>query len=121
MYAIVDIETTGVKPGGDRITEIAVVLFDEKKIVDSYQSLVNPECSIPPNITQITGITNQMVADAPKFYEIAKAVVEITKGAIFVAHNVGFDYGFGFDKNLPAGSKWSEYGQFNFIIGFEPD
>jgi DNA polymerase-3 subunit epsilon len=94
MYAIVDIETTGVRPGSDRITEVAVVLFDGEKIVDSYQSLVNPECSIPPNITQITGITNQMVANAPKFFEIAKAVVEITKKAIFVAHNVGFDYGF---------------------------
>jgi DNA polymerase-3 subunit epsilon len=94
MYAIVDIETTGARPGSDRITEVAVVLFDGEKIVDSYQSLVNPECSIPPNITQITGITNQMVANAPKFFEIAKAVVEITKKAIFVAHNVGFDYGF---------------------------
>ncbi|NJN77997.1 MAG: GIY-YIG nuclease family protein [Saprospiraceae bacterium] len=94
MYAIIDIETTGVKPGGDRITEVAVVLYDGEKIVDSYQSLINPECSIPPNITQITGITNQMVADAPKFFEIAKDLVEITKGAIFVAHNVSFDYGF---------------------------
>lgn len=94
MYAIVDIETTGVKPAGDRITEIAVALFDGEKIVETYQSLVNPECSIPPNITQITGITNQMVANAPKFFEVAKDIVEITKGAIFVAHNVSFDYGF---------------------------
>jgi DNA polymerase-3 subunit epsilon len=94
MYAIVDLETTGVKPRRDRITEVAVVVYDGDKIIDRYQSLVNPECSIPPNITQITGITNGMVADAPKFFEIAKEVVEITKGAIFVAHNVNFDYGF---------------------------
>ncbi len=94
MYAIVDIETTGGNANSDRITEIAIVLFDGKKIVDRFQSLVNPECSIPPHITQLTGISNSLVAKAPKFYEIAKDVVEKTKGAIFVAHNVGFDYGF---------------------------
>ena len=94
MYEIVDLETTGVKYNRDRITEVAVVLYDGEKIVDRFQSLVNPECSIPPNITQITGISNEMVADAPKFYEVAKDIVEMTKGAIFVAHNVSFDYGF---------------------------
>lgn len=94
MYAIVDLETTGVKAARDRITEVAIVLFDGEKIVDRFQSLVNPECSIPANITQITGISNEMTADAPKFYEIAKEIVEMTKGAIFVAHNVNFDYGF---------------------------
>lgn len=94
MYAIVDLETTGVKYKSDRITEVAIVLYDGEKIVGKYQSLVNPECSIPPNITRITGISSEMVADAPKFYEIAKDVVEMTKGAIFVAHNVNFDYGF---------------------------
>ena len=94
MYAIVDLETTGVKAARDRITEVAIVLFDGERIVDRFQSLVNPECSIPANITQITGISNEMTADAPKFYEIAKEIVEMTKGAIFVAHNVNFDYGF---------------------------
>lgn len=94
MYAIVDLETTGVKASRDRITEVAIVLYDGEKIVDRYESLVNPECSIPLNITQITGITNAMVADAPKFFEIAKTIVEKTQGAIFVAHNVNFDYGF---------------------------
>jgi DNA polymerase-3 subunit epsilon len=94
MYAIVDLETTGVKANRDRITEVAIVLFDGERIVDRFQSLVNPECSIPPNITRITGISNEMTADAPKFFEIAKEVVEMTKGAIFVAHNVNFDYGF---------------------------
>jgi DNA polymerase-3 subunit epsilon len=94
MYAIVDIETTGVKAGRDRITEIAIVLHDGEKVVDKFQSLVNPECSISPHITQITGITNDLVADAPKFFEVAKQVVEMTKGTIFVAHNVNFDYSF---------------------------
>lgn len=93
-FAIVDIETTGGKPGPDRVTEIAIVIHDGEQIIDSFESLINPERSIPYGITQITGITNEMVADAPKFFEVAKQVVEMTQGAIFVAHNVSFDYNF---------------------------
>jgi len=93
-FAIIDIETTGGKPGPDRITEIAIVLYDGQEVIDSFESLINPERSIPHNITQMTGISNEMVAGAPKFYEVAKQVVEMTQGAIFVAHNVGFDYNF---------------------------
>ncbi|NNE25646.1 MAG: GIY-YIG nuclease family protein [Saprospiraceae bacterium] len=93
-YAVVDLETTGGIPKRDKITEIAIIIFDGEKIIDEYQSLINPERSIPPNITRITGITNEMVEDAPKFYEVAKQVVEITEGTIFVAHNVRFDYQF---------------------------
>jgi len=93
-YAIVDIETTGGRASRDKITEIAVVIHDGQKIIDSFESLVNPECYIPYGITQLTGITQEMVAEAPKFYEIAKQFVEITEGAVFVAHNVRFDYGF---------------------------
>ncbi|HMU02119.1 MAG TPA: exonuclease domain-containing protein [Saprospiraceae bacterium] len=94
IYAVVDIETTGGMARRDRITEIAIALYDGEKIIDSFQSLVNPERSIPTEITRITGITNSMVANAPKFYEVAKQVVELTEGAIFVAHNVRFDYSF---------------------------
>ncbi len=94
MYAIVDIETTGVRANRDRITEIAIVVHDGKRTLKTFESLVNPEVSIPYNITQITGISNEMVEDAPKFYEIAKQVVKMTEGTIFVAHNVNFDYGF---------------------------
>jgi DNA polymerase-3 subunit epsilon len=94
IYAIVDLETTGGMARRDKITEIGIVLFDGNNIIDKFQSLVNPERSIPPEITRITGITNEMVADAPKFYEVAKEVVERTEGAIFVAHNVRFDYSF---------------------------
>lgn len=94
MYAIIDVETTGVRTNRDRITEIAIVIHDGEKIIKTYESLVNPEVSIPYNITQITGITNEMVQDAPKFYEIAKDIVEITKEMIFIAHNVKFDYNF---------------------------
>ncbi len=94
LYAVVDLETTGGLPKRDKITEVAIILFDGKEIVEEYQSLVNPERSIPPSISRITGITNDMVAEAPKFYEIAKRVIELTEGAIFVAHNVRFDYQF---------------------------
>ncbi len=93
-YAIVDIETTGGLFKRDRITEIAIVLHDGKSNIEQFSSLVNPERSIPPEISRITGITNEMVQDAPKFYEIAKQVVELLEGAIFVAHNVRFDYTF---------------------------
>ena len=89
MYAIVDIETTG---HSCKITEISIFIFNGKKIIDEFTSLVNPQCAIPPFITNLTGINNQMVANAPKFYEIAKKIEELTKDAIFVAHNVNFDY-----------------------------
>lgn len=94
MYAIVDIETTGGSPVTEKITEIAVYIFDGKKVVDEFISLINPEKSIPYHISSLTGITNAMVADAPKFYEVARQVVEITRDCIFVAHNVSFDYRF---------------------------
>lgn len=93
-YAVVDLETTGGIPKRDKITEIAIIIYDGEKIIDEFQSLINPERSIPPNITRITGITNEMVEDSPKFYEVAKRVVEMTEGTIFVAHNVRFDYHF---------------------------
>ncbi|HDZ41640.1 MAG TPA: hypothetical protein ENH59_08180 [Bacteroidetes bacterium] len=80
MYATVDMETTGGSPRNERITEIAIFIFDGKKIVDKFCSLVNPERDIPYFITSITGISNEMVEDAPRFYEIAKDIVEITEG-----------------------------------------
>lgn len=94
MYAVIDLETTGGRATTDKIIEIAILLFDGEKVVDRYQTLVHPECSIPDYITVITGIDDSMVVGAPKFYEVAKKVVEMTEGHIFVAHNVGFDYGF---------------------------
>ena len=93
-YAIIDVETTGGRAVRDKITEIAIVLHDGEQVLDSFESLVNPECPIPYGITELTGISNEMVADAPRFYEIAKRVVEMTEGAVFVAHNVRFDYSF---------------------------
>jgi DNA polymerase-3 subunit epsilon len=92
MYAIVDIETNGGSLRNAKITEIAIFLYDGYKVVDSFVTLVNPETSIPPFITQLTGISEEMVAEAPKFYEIAKKVVKITEDAVFVAHSVSFDF-----------------------------
>ncbi len=94
MYAIIDIETTGGQPDRDRITEIAIVLHNGSEVVERYETLINPGRSIPYEITQLTGITNEMVRDAPRFYEVARTIVELTEGAVFVAHNVRFDYSF---------------------------
>ncbi len=93
-YAIIDVETTGTSPLNGKITEIAVYIFNGSEIIDSFCSLINPECGIPWNITKLTGITNEMVESAPKFYEIAKKIVEITANTTFVAHNASFDYSF---------------------------
>ena len=93
-YAIVDVETTGGMPRRDKITEIAILIHDGTKVIDQFDTLINPERSIPTEITRITGITNDMVQDAPKFYEVAKDIIEIMDKTIFVAHNVRFDYSF---------------------------
>lgn len=94
MYAIVDIETTGGRPSEDRITEIAIVLHDGSKVTGTYSTLINPGRPIPYEITRLTGISDQMVREAPKFYEVARKIVELTDGKVFVAHNVRFDYSF---------------------------
>ncbi len=94
MYAIIDIETTGGQPAQDRITEIAIFIHDGKQVVDQYNTLINPERPIPFFITQLTGITDDMVREAPKFHEVAKDIVQFTEGKVFVAHNVRFDYSF---------------------------
>jgi len=94
MYAIIDIETTGGSARLERITEIAVIIHDGTEVIDEYSTLINPERSIPYFITSLTGITNELVEDAPRFFEVAKKIVEITEGKIFVAHNARFDYSF---------------------------
>lgn len=94
MYAIVDIETTGSSAAKGKITEIAILIHDGKRVVDEYQTLLNPESYIPMNITALTGISNEMVAEAPRFFEVAKEIHQFLEGNIFVAHNVNFDYSF---------------------------
>lgn len=92
MYAILDIETTGGKYNEEGITEIAIYKFDGHKVVDQFISLINPERDIQPFVVNLTGINNSMLRNAPKFYEVAKRIVEITDDCILVAHNAQFDY-----------------------------
>jgi len=94
MYAIIDIETTGGSARIEKITEIAIYLHDGEKITGEYVSLINPERNIPYFITNLTGISNEMVENAPRFFEVAKNIVDLTDGRIFVAHNARFDYSF---------------------------
>lgn len=91
MYAILDIETTGGKYNEEGITEIAIYRFDGHEIVDQFASLINPERPIQPYVVKLTGITNEMLVRAPKFYQVAKRIIEITEGCILVAHNALFD------------------------------
>jgi DNA polymerase-3 subunit epsilon len=93
-YVVVDIETTGSWASGDRITEIGAVKIRNHEVVAEWHSLLNPQRSIPAKITMITGITNDMVRDAPLFAEVADSFMEFMGDGIFVAHNVNFDYGF---------------------------
>lgn len=92
MYSVVDIETTGGKSSTNRITEIAIVKTDGKQIIEQFSSLVNPTRSIDKFVAKLTGITDEMVADAPLFEDLIEKINQLTKDTIFVAHNVGFDY-----------------------------
>ncbi|TYA57279.1 exonuclease domain-containing protein [Formosa maritima] len=92
MYAIVDIETTGGKYNEEGITEIAIYKFDGHQVVDQFISLVNPEREIQPFVVNLTGINSNMLKNAPKFYEVAKRIIEITEDCVIVAHNAEFDY-----------------------------
>lgn len=92
MYAIVDIESTGSPAQNNGITEIAIVIYDGKKIVNQYETLVNPKVRIPKYVAKLTGISDAMVAVAPPFEEVAAKIYKLLKGNIFVAHNAGFDF-----------------------------
>jgi len=94
MYAIVDIETTGGSSRIEKITEIAIFQHDGDKITREFVTLINPERNIPYFITSLTGITNEMVENAPRFFEVAKKIIELTEGRTVVAHNARFDYSF---------------------------
>jgi len=93
-YVVVDVETTGGRGESHRVTEIGAVKLRDGKIVGRFSTLLNPQRMIPPGITKLTGITPAMVEDAPYFSDIADEFEEFMQGAIFVAHNVEFDYGF---------------------------
>lgn len=108
-YAIVDIETTGGYADANGITEISIQVFDGQTVVNRFDTLVNPRQRIPPFITVLTGITDEMVQGAPVFEKIAPTVYDLLRDKIFVAHNVNFDYSFvksqlrycGFELDVP--------------------
>jgi DNA polymerase-3 subunit epsilon len=92
LYAILDIETTGGQFNEEGITEIAIYKYDGHEIVDQFISLVNPEIPIQPFVVKLTGINNAMLRSAPKFFEVAKRIIEITQDCVIVAHNSSFDF-----------------------------
>jgi DNA polymerase-3 subunit epsilon len=94
MYAIVDIETTGGYASAHGITEIAVYIHDGERVVKHFETLINPNQSIPRYIQSLTGISDEMVATAPQFEEVADVLYELLNDQIFIAHNVNFDYSF---------------------------
>jgi DNA polymerase-3 subunit epsilon len=94
-FAVVDVETTGMRAwGGDRITEIAVAVVHGARREVVFESLVNPERAIPPMVSRLTGITEEMVRAAPRFADLADAVLALLAGRVFVAHNARFDWAF---------------------------
>jgi DNA polymerase III subunit epsilon len=107
MYAIVDIETTGGYAAHHRITEIAIYHHDGVQITESFHSLINPGRNIPYYISGLTGITTEMVFEAPAFKEVAQAIFEKLEGRVFVAHNAHFDYSFLKKEFEQAGINWN--------------
>ncbi|HKZ38385.1 MAG TPA: exonuclease domain-containing protein [Chryseolinea sp.] len=106
MYAIVDIETTGGYAENHRITEIAIYHHDGMQTTNSFHTLINPERNIPYYITGLTGISTEMVWDAPSFKEVAEDIFAQLEGKIFVAHNAHFDYSFLKKEFESAGIRW---------------
>jgi DNA polymerase-3 subunit epsilon len=93
-FVALDLETTGAKAGVGKITEVGAVRIEGLRVVDQFQTLVNPQRTIPPMITKITGITQSMVAAAPRIEEVIPGLLEFLEGAVVVAHNAPFDVGF---------------------------
>jgi DNA polymerase-3 subunit epsilon len=103
LYAVVDIETTGSRPGDDRITEIAILVHDGEQVIDSYTTLINPERAIPSRFRSLPASPTRWCATPPCFPEVARRIVEMTDGKVFVAHNVRFDYSF----LKPSSAAWA--------------
>lgn len=99
MFTVIDIETTGLSKNTHAITEIAAAKIRNNEIVDSFQTLVNPQVRIPSFITKLTGINNEMVKDSPKVNQVLPDFVDFLGKDVFVAHNATFDFGF-LDHNL---------------------
>jgi len=107
---VIDLETTGTSPSDDRVTEIGAVRLVDGKVTEKFATMVNPERKIPEEVVELTGITDAMVADAPKFAEIAGDLYKFCYGSIIVAHNIGFDYPFVKNMSKPSGYLYSNRG-----------
>jgi DNA polymerase-3 subunit epsilon len=94
VYAIVDIETTGGHATQNRITEISIYVHNGLELINHFETLIHPEMQIPAYIQAFTGISDEMVSNAPTFSEVAAQIYEVLKDQIFVAHNVNFDHSF---------------------------
>jgi DNA polymerase III subunit epsilon len=105
--AFVDIETTGCAPGAHRVIDVAVIGATGSDVDFEWQSLVSPGVHVPAGITELTGIDNEMLADAPPFEKIARELRERLEGRVFVAHNVRFDYGFIRREFARMDTRWS--------------
>ena len=106
-FAVVDIETTGSTPQSAGITEIAIVIHNGVEVTGKYVTLINPRHKIPPFIVNMTGISDEMVAAAPLFEEVAPQIYNLLNGRVFVAHNVSFDYSFVHYLLGRSGFQWS--------------
>ena len=106
MYAIVDIETTGGYADNHKITELAIYHHDGTSITDHFHTLLNPGRKIPYFITGLTGITSQMVEEAPAFEEVSEEILSWLKDRIFVAHNAHFDFSFLKKEFESVGINW---------------
>ncbi|MCX6212081.1 MAG: 3'-5' exonuclease [Bacteroidetes bacterium] len=106
-FAVVDIETTGSTPQSAGITEIAIVIHNGVEVTGKYVTLINPRHKIPPFIVNMTGISDEMVAGAPLFEEVAPQIYNLLNGRVFVAHNVSFDYSFVHYLLGRSGFQWS--------------
>jgi len=93
-FTVFDVETTGMSPVHNRIVEIAAARIDQNGTITRFQSLVNPGCPIPPQVSCVHLITDEMVADAPKFHEVGYKFLDMARGSTLVAHNARFDLGF---------------------------
>jgi len=91
-FAILDVETTGGKFNEEKITDISILIYDGIKVINKFETLINPDKDIQPFVQKLTGITNELVKNSPKFKDVSKNIFNITKDKIVVAHNVDFDY-----------------------------
>lgn len=117
IFVAIDVETTGLSPVANELIEVSAIKYKQGKKIDTYTRLIKPKVEIPYHITRITGITNQMVKDAPSVEEVMPELISFVGDAAIVAHNANFDYKFiqsysgnSFSKNelidtVPIGRK----------------